>query len=144
MPHFSIISVLFAGCMTTEPPADGPRGHEGSEADPGSDAGTEGEPMIEVDRDEMVFDVTPGYTVVDTVTITNAGEGILELDVEVVGPDDIFRSDFDGLYTLEPGDSLQGIVRAQPIEPGEVTGELSLSSNDPDLPDYVVPLLIIE
>ena len=88
------------------------------------------------------------YSETETVQLLNTGRDELEISaLNVTGDDDgIFgltvdaELDENGLYVLEPGDSLSAEISFAPEKYINYTRSLRVTSNDPEKPDRYIPI----
>ena len=79
-----------------------------------------------------------GYSAEDTLLIENGGTEILTVDN--ISSDNLDYSANINNFNLNPGESREVIITFAPNSTGNITGNLTLSSNDPDEPDVDVVL----
>ncbi len=97
-------------------------------------------PEISVSPEAVYFrDVLVGERTESILTVENVG--VLDLVISDISIDDeVFSDDFRGEVALEPEESIDVAVTFAPEEPGEFNGTLTIFSNDPSDPEFVVPL----
>jgi len=100
-------------------------------------------PNILVDPPALVFAGLPlGETEVQQFTVSNVGDGTLEVEDIVIGSGDGFEvlgPDFE--FLLAPGEDTVVDVQYAPTAPGENYGAVQVLSNDPDGDNSTVDLL---
>jgi subtilisin family serine protease len=103
----------------------------------------DGAPAITIDRAAVDFGACPvGVATLDSLRISNEGCGRLEIVGITVAPA-AFTVSAPGPLSLAPKESVVLRVTCAPDAPGELTGTLSLASDDPAAPEVVVPLSAI-
>ncbi len=99
-----------------------------------------GLPEITVDPDTLEFgEIYTGVSRNRTLIIGNSGNADLTV-TEIAIDGDYFSVSFDGEFTVEPEGSHDVTVIFEPTEPGEFTGTLTITSDDPDNAELDVPL----
>lgn len=89
----------------------------------------------------LAFDPgTPGVVQTKTVTVKNAGGLTLEnIALQLTGDAD-FEASISGVTTLPAGAGTEMTVNFTPSAKGNRSADLTLTSNDPDQPSYVIHL----
>ena len=98
-----------------------------------------GVPDISVDPMMISFgEVEIGDTITDTIRITNVGDGILSIiNIECTNSDFYVQS-FTG--DISPGNFMDCLINFTPSIEDQLTGEVSIHSNDPDESQIIIPL----
>jgi len=97
-------------------------------------------PDIAITPDSLDFGSLPvGRTTTDTLTISNTGDADLTVS-NITTSGAPFSVQFDGEFTLQPGESRDIAVTFAPQAEGEFNGTLTIASNDPDESELVVQL----
>lgn len=94
--------------------------------------------------DALVWtDLTPGFSVQQTLDVTNLGTGPLDVTEAaiVTDPSDVFTVSFSAL-SLDPGDLGSVMVSALLIVEGPAAGELRLRTSDPNASAPVFDLTV--
>ena len=98
-----------------------------------------GIPVISISVDSLNFGtVYIGEDSTKTITVSNMGNGILE--VELSNSTNEF-SVYPESFSLEPGETLNVQITFTPIYEGVITDTLVISSNDPENPEIQVELI---
>jgi len=113
---------------------------EKDESDQGDQHG-----VLEFSPGSLVWaDLDEDLTQSASLTITSGGEGDLEIErVDITNSGNgVFNLDEEANKNLvvAPGDSIDVLVTAQLDDPGAMTGEIRIRSNDEDTPDMRVVL----
>ncbi|MDP8237947.1 MAG: Ig-like domain-containing protein, partial [Candidatus Hatepunaea meridiana] len=97
-------------------------------------------PDIDISPTPLDFGtVTVGQTEEIEVTIANIGGKDLTIS-DIVINGEVFEDDFNGEFTLIPGNETIITVSFSPETAGDYAGELTITSNDPDEGEFVVTL----
>ena len=102
-------------------------------------------PALTVTPEMLAFgQMEVGQSSILSVTLMNSGTATLEIDTVGVTsnpPDEfVLLAPPQNLMSIEPGDSVTLDVQYQPTLTVPATGALQFSSNDPAMPDVMVPL----
>ncbi len=91
----------------------------------------------------LVFPETPvGDSAQVGLLVTNVGRGPLEVR-SIAATGDGFGVADDAVFTVAAGESVERFMRFAPAAEGTLTGQLVITSNDPDQPEQVVTMTAI-
>ena len=98
-------------------------------------------PDIRAVPDSIDFEgVITGQTAIGDITIQNTGtDDLLITDIAISGPGPFSQSS-NCTASLNPGASCKVTVSFKPVEPGTISANLTITSNDPDYPSLEVAL----
>ena len=100
-------------------------------------------PKIDIDRPQVTFPTTQvGLKATELLTIENTGGVDLEISATALSGSGsaVFIVRDGGSMVIAPGASRQISIEFQPTQPSPYAATLTVSSNDPDVPEYPVLL----
>lgn len=131
---FGVCAALLAGCGGSE---------TGIDAKDGTNPAPTGDPVAEISPTEIVWDAAPvGYSVSETLSITNTGDGVLEVyEISLLNDTtDTFVFDNVADVELDPGLGDSWEVTCDLEQDSPATAALRIRTNDPKQVEVQVPL----
>ncbi len=96
-----------------------------------------GAPDIVVSTDSLDYGIVfTGYSSTDTLIVSNEGTDLLTVS-DIVSDNSDFTVDITN-FTLDPGEEQEVVVTFTPGSLGTITGNLTITSDDPDVPSLTI------
>lgn len=130
----AVCAALLVGCGGSE---------TGIDAKDGTHTGTTGDPVADISPAEIVWDAAPvGYSVSEQLSITNVGDGVLEIyEISLLNDTtDTFVFDNVSNVELEAGLGDTWEVTCDLEQDSPATASLRIRTNDPEKVEVTVPL----